>query len=640
LSGFYGIYRYDGAPVDPDWMERMRDAMGFYGPHGGAAMIEKQVAMGHLLLKVNPEDGFEKQPVASGRGLTVSTARLDNRDELLGFFRISSAEAPSISDGQLAALAFEHWGEDVSKHLHGDWALAGWDRRQRSLFLALNATGNATLYYCEGKGYFAFASSLKALLAIPGTGREPDPLRIAQVLVSWQHDAQLTAYKGLRRLIWAHSMTVSADGQLRLWRHWSPLGRDFLSYKRDEEYVEAFLEHYTRAVQSCLRSKKEIAATLSGGRDSGSVVALAAPLLAHQGRSLTAYTSVPCHPPDGAGTRRLGNEWDLAHRTAWMAGDNVRHIPIDAAEYGLVNGIENLLDVHDGPGHAASNHFWIQAIFESAAHSGAGVLLSGQMGNATVSWSGNGSALLALLQGSPQTALRLLCHAEANLWQTIRRQFLKPLFLPGRRLLRRISTPGRSPWRVYSALHPSMAAKLELDGRMRAAGYDPTFTFSPLEDIHLRFFLPGFAVGYGIGSEMAAKYALAYLDPTANLALVEFILRVPDHQFRRRSQGSDLMLRAFRNRLPGPVLEGRRKGLQAADLGYRIRMELPLIRHVLDSLDELPLAGEFLDLPLLRRCLEGIVTSVDPATTADAVSILLRGLGVGLFLRRVAHYRP
>jgi len=121
----------------------------------------------------------------------------------------------------------------------------------------------------EGKGFIAFASSLKALLALPGVVKEPDRLRLAQVLVSWQHDAERTAYNGFRRLVWAQAMTVGWDGQTRNWRYWSPEGRDLLNYRRDEEYVEAFLEHYTRAVQSCLRTKKPVAATLSGGRDFG-----------------------------------------------------------------------------------------------------------------------------------------------------------------------------------------------------------------------------------------------------------------------------------------------------------------------------------------------------------------------------------
>jgi asparagine synthase (glutamine-hydrolysing) len=597
------------------------------------------VGLGHLLLAVNPEDAFESQPVRGTRGPVASAARLDNRAALLEVLRVPSTEAPRMSDGHLISLAFDRWGEEACPHLQGDWALAAWDARERRLLLARDACGNATLYFYEGKGFIAFASSLKALLAIPGVVKEPDRLRLAQVLISWQHDAELTAYKGFRRLVGAHAMAIDAEGRTRIWRHWSPEGRELLSLRNDQEYEEAFLDQYTRAVQSCLRSQKPVAATLSGGRDSGSVVAMAAPLLASQGRSLTAYTSVPCLAADGAGGSRMGNEWELAQATALLAGANVQHIPIDAAEYGVIEGIEHMLDMHDGPSHAAINHYWAQAITEAAARNGAGVVLTGQMGNATVSWSGSGSALFALLEGHSDTARRLLLHAELNPWLTLKRQVLKPLLTPGLRAFRRLKSPGSSPWRAYSALNPQMASELELNDRMRVAGYDSTFTFSPLEDAHLHFFSPAWSIGAGFWSELGARHSISFLDPTFNQAFVEFILKVPDDQFRRRGQSSWLMRRAFRDRLPESVLNGRRKGLQAADVGHRILRELPSFRKCLDSLDRLPQAQEFLDMQLLRRSLEDLVAKVDPDTTARAGQILLRGLGVGLFLRHVVDSR-
>ncbi len=84
------------------------------------------------------------------------------------------------------------------------------------------------------------------------------------------------------------------------------------------------------------------------------------------------------------------------------------------------------------------------------------------------------------------------------------------------------------------------------------------------------------------------------------------------------------------------MLNGRRIGLQAADLGHRILRELPAFRDILSALDQLPEAQAVLDMPLLHRCLDDLVAKVDPGTTARAVSILLRGLGVGMFLLRLA----
>ncbi len=634
MSGIYGVFRYDGAPVPPEWLEQMRSAMAYYGPHGGANRIENSIALGHLRLEISPEDPFEKQPCKGTRGLVVSAARLDNREDLLDAFDIPSGDAPQTPDGQLVSLAFDRWGEDVAIHLQGDWAMAAWNRRDHSLFLARDAFGNSTLYFHQGNGFIAFASSLKALLALPGVTKEPDLLRLAQVLVSWPQDAERTGYKGFQRLVCAQAFTVGFQGEIRCSNYWSPEGREVLTWRRDEDYEEAFLEHYSRAVLSCLRTQRSVAAQLSGGRDSGSVTAMAAPLLARQGRELAAYTSVPLFPPDGAGENRFGNEWDSAHATALMAGPNVRHVAVDASEHGVMRGIEHYLDLHDGPGHAAANQFWIQAILETAAGNGAGLMLCGQMGNATVSWTGNGSALLALRERRPQDAWQLFLHAESNPWLTLKRQILKPILTPPLRLLRRVRWLGRHPWQQYSALNPSLATDLDLQARMHAASHDFTFTSSPLEDLRRRLLRPAWTAGASLWSEIGARHGVAIVDPTANLALLEFLLRVPDIQFRCHGQGSSLFRRAFRDRLPACVLHARRKGLQSADLGHRILRELPSIRHYLDVLDSHPLAGEVLDLPLLRRCLRDLTIRIDPITTRNARLILLRGLGVGMFLRR------
>jgi len=636
MSGIYGIYRFDGAPVATDWLSRMRSAMAFYGPDGGGSGAEESCAIGHLLHKVALEDAHEQQPVRGCRGPIASAARLDNREELLALFRISPSAAASVADGHLVSMAFDRWGEEVSVHLEGDWALAGWDRRERKLLLARDVFGSGNLYFHQGEGFIAFASSLKALLALPGVTKRPDLLRLAEVLVSWQHDAELTAYLGFRRLVWAHSLSVGPDGHTRHWRYWSPDGHEPVKYRRDESYEEDFLEHYTRAVQSCLRTTGSVAITLSSGRDSGSVAAVAAPLLASHGRELTAYTAIPCLPPDGAPKARAGNEWDRAHETAKMAGANVRHVAINAEEYSVLRGIEYLLDIHDGPSHAASNHYWLQAIADTAVGDRTGVLLTGQMGNATVSWTGSGKALLALFHRQPRVAWQLFLRAEPNLWLTLKRQVLKPALTPALRSVRRLRSVGRQPWQGYSALNPQMASALELNTRMREVGHDSTFTPSALEDQRPNFLKPDRGIGAGIWSEIGAAHSISVRDPTSNLAMLEFLLRVPDDQFRRRGQDSYLLRRTFSSRLPEPVLEGRRRGLQAADLGHRVVRELPAMEECLDALDAHPAARELLDITRMRTCLNNLVNKVDPETSRNAGTILLRGLGVGLFLSRFA----
>ena len=639
MSAIYGVFRYDGGPVDPSTLECMKAAMAQYGPDGASCRIEGPVGMGHLLLEVNPEDSFEKQPMRGERGLVVTAARLDNREALLDAFHISTSQAEQLSDGHLVSMAFDRWGEEVCTHIEGDWALATWDTRERRLMLARDFFGGAPLYYHQGDGFVAFASSINALLSLDSAKKEPDMMRLAGLLVAWNPEADTTAYEGYRCVVGAHAVTFDSSGRVRSWNFWSPQGRQPLRYSRHEDYAEEFLQHYNRAVRSCLRTRKPIAAELSGGRDSGSVVALAAPILAQQGRDLTAFTSIPLLPADGAGSAQMGNEWDLAHATAEMAGPNVRHCAIDAKDYRILPAMEAFLDIHNCPAHGASNHFWGLAIFQSAARIGARVLLSGQVGNATVSWAGHGSASLALLEKQPSTAWRLLLHAEPNPWLTLKRQILKPLLLPAINAVRRRAVHPSKYWRSYSAINPAMAEQLQVGARMRADGHDPSSNPDPLEDVRFYLLRPNVGVWASAWPEMCLWHSVARLDPTANLRLVEFLLRVPDDEYYSNGRHSRLFERAFVNRMPGAVVNPQRIGLQSADLGHRILREKAEFEECLRSFDAVPAAKSMLDLPLLHRCLDDLSVRVNKETTANALCILIRGVGVGLFLRRIADNR-
>jgi len=184
-----------------------------------------------------------------------------------------------------------------------------------------------------------------------------------------------------------------------------------------------------------------------------------------------------------------------------------------------------------------------------------------------------------------------------------------------------------------------MAKRLQMDRRMRKAGYSPTFISSGLDDLRDLLAKPECGTSCSVLSDVNAWHSVTRLDPAANHALLEFLLRVPDEQYYRKGQRSLLFKRAFESRMPREVVFAQEKGLQSADLGHRIVRELPIFEDCLQSLESVPEAGEMLDLPLLRQCLTEVVAKVDPATTERAAAILVRGIGVGLFLRRLARCR-
>ena len=630
MSGIYGIFHFDGAPANPSFLANMRKAIAYYGPDGSGETCIGPAGLGYLLLQTTPQDRFERQPLTTDGLTLVAAGRLDNREDLYGDCCISLSEQATTPDSLLILRAYQRWGEDCPAHLLGDWQFAIWDSRRRTLFIARDHCGNTGLFYYRNTRYLVFASNLKTLLALPQVPRRPHLLRVAQILTAWPGDGIQTAYEGLLRLPSAHTLRVTETiAETR--RYWYPERLPPLKPASDDDCVEEFLRIYRQAVRCRLRTHHPIGITLSGGLDSGSVAALAAPMMAQYGKRLTAFTSVPLFDGQtGAGNKRTGDEWSHAHATARQAG-NIEHLLLTARDISLVEGIQRFLELYQEPGNAASNFYWIIAILAEAERRGMGVLLTGQNGNATVSWGGTGSGFDLLLRGDWRAACDLLL-AEAGFWQSFKRQFLKPLLRPAIRLFRYYKNGMQPPWHDYAAIHPHFTQRLQLADRMREAGHDATFTKPSA--VQLSKFRSCTTGGGDIWYALGVGYNLDVRDPTQDARLVEFCLRLPSNQFRRRGENRWLIRRAMAGRMPHEVLYNRLKGLQAADLGYRVVEQHEEIGAVLDRLEQSSQVRECLDLPRMRSVLAELKRKIDVVTTMQCVTILLRGLSVGLFLER------
>ncbi|MDB5706336.1 MAG: hypothetical protein JWN66_3452, partial [Sphingomonas bacterium] len=135
MSAIFGILRFDGEPVPPRDIERMGNTLAHRGPDGRKTAIDGSMAMGHCLLRVNQEDWFEAQPIRDGGLTLVADARIDNREALATEIGIADADLRDMPDSAVLLAAYRYWGEDFAEHLVGDFTLAIWDARAKTLLL-------------------------------------------------------------------------------------------------------------------------------------------------------------------------------------------------------------------------------------------------------------------------------------------------------------------------------------------------------------------------------------------------------------------------------------------------------------------------------------------------------------------------
>jgi asparagine synthase (glutamine-hydrolysing) len=291
MSGLAVIFQRDGTAVDAAAVRQMLDAVPHRALDGAWVRVwpAAGLGLGYAKLTITPEEVDEQQPLLSLRTgcVLVADTRLDNRRELLA--RLPGAVAPRATDAELILRAYETWGLEAPKYLMGDFAFALWDPRHQTLLLARDATGQRSLFYRDDGRTFAAASELHQLLQDPSVRVQPNENRVRDFLVPLnvhrnskeQHE---TFYEGVYTVLAGHTTIVSRAGTATS-RFWDIDEHAELRYRHDDDYAEHFRTLFYDAVESRLRSTRPVAATLSGGLDSASIVC-AAQELYRAGRSL------------------------------------------------------------------------------------------------------------------------------------------------------------------------------------------------------------------------------------------------------------------------------------------------------------------------------------------------------------------
>ena len=200
--------------------------------------------------------------------------RLDNRDELVRQLGESAAEA--LSDGALVVAAYQRWGDAGFGRVVGDWSAVVSDSRRRAIVLATDFSGVRPLYYHHRGQEVLWSRSLEGLLGHVDANAL-DEQYVAGYLTIGGYPGR-TPYADVHAVVPGYAVRVTADGAA-LSAFWRPPTSEGIRCRDEREYDEQFRALFRDAVASRLQTSAPVAAELSGGLDSSSVVCLAADLI-------------------------------------------------------------------------------------------------------------------------------------------------------------------------------------------------------------------------------------------------------------------------------------------------------------------------------------------------------------------------
>jgi asparagine synthase (glutamine-hydrolysing) len=635
MSALAALWYFDGQPNAHVACNDMLTAQKQYGLDATDSWSGGSVSLGRRLMHLLPEDRFDRQPLLGSGDSTILVAdlRLDNRDELARELSIPETAARLYSDADLLLAALEKWDKSCLDHLVGDYAFIRWDSARQEMLLVRDPFGQRPLYFYRGNRFFAAASMPKGLHALSDVPYAPDQERISKWLALDTDVGSKSFFLDVERVEPGHMVCVTFNGA-RARRFWMPR-RNTISLRSPQEYAEAMRHHLDQAVRCRLRGALDVATHLSSGFDSSAVSATAARLLAPSGGKVVAYTAVPREGYDGPSPyNRIIDESPLAAATAILY-KNMEHVLIRSRGKSPLDDLDRCFPLFDQPMLTLCNLVWLNSINDAARKRNLRVLLTGEMGNITLSYDGLFLLPELFRQGRWFHWLResrAIVARRGFRWRGIAARTFGPWVPDSIRIwLERVINGQYQQVPECSLIHPERLADIRGAGRKAVSAAEKDGFLRRLEILC--------SDDYGNWNKgILAGWQIDRRDPTVDLRLVEFCLAVPTEHYLRDGVPRALARNALSDRLPKVVLEESRRGVQSADWHERLTAIRDQVALEIDQIAACPAAARMLDLEKLRSLVEN--WPAEGWERDDISSIyrgsLLRAISIGHFMRSVA----
>ena len=280
--------------------QAMADRIVHRGPddHGVWTDAEAGIALAHRRLAIVDLSAAGHQPMLSdnGRYVLVYNGEVYNHVDLRKKLEASNS-APSWrghSDTETLLACIEAWGVDETlRRSVGMFALALWDRQERSLFLARDRAGEKPLYYGWQGDAFLFGSELKALRAHPAFNAAVDRGALALLLRHNYVPGPHSIHAGIHKLppgTWLKLTAGQREVQPVAW--WSladvaERGTSNTFAGSDRDAMGALEQRLGDAVRGQMMADVPLGALLSGGIDSSLIASL---MQANSSRPVRTFT--------------------------------------------------------------------------------------------------------------------------------------------------------------------------------------------------------------------------------------------------------------------------------------------------------------------------------------------------------------
>lgn len=258
MPGIFGFVSERPLPDAPALARAMGALLSSHGGQRASAACGARWALGATFF---PSLQGDPEPVASADGRSWSVAA----GELYPSGDAAAAPPFPARSAILEALAAGDAGRLASAN--GQFAGARIDPERAEATLVCDRYGLHPVYWTQRDGVFAFASEVKALLALPGVGSELDAEGLAAFLLLGEHFSDTTLLAGVK-VAPAAALVRSSGGPPRVEAWWRLRYTSALTPAQEDEAAREAGRRFRRAVERQTAGDARIGVPLSGGLDS------------------------------------------------------------------------------------------------------------------------------------------------------------------------------------------------------------------------------------------------------------------------------------------------------------------------------------------------------------------------------------
>jgi asparagine synthase (glutamine-hydrolysing) len=323
MCGICGQFNFrDGAPVRRSDIETMTRSIAHRGPDDEVYFLAGPLGLGFRRLSIIDLSGGH-QPMSDQEESVwlVFNGEIYNFPEIKRELQSHGHVFRTNSDTEVIVHGYKQWGDEVLNRLNGMFGLALWDVRKKRLLVARDPFGIKLIYYRIDGDTLYFGSEMRPVRALQQGKVEIDTTSLDLFLRYRFTPSPYTIVKGVKKLAPGTKLTVE-DGvcEVSRWYRFKP--EPFAPAKSPDEAREELLALYKAAIKRQLISDVPVGLLLSGGIDSGLLLAL----MNLNGKSWPTYTV-------GYGRSFADDELADGEETARVLGSKHTSVTIDKATF-------------------------------------------------------------------------------------------------------------------------------------------------------------------------------------------------------------------------------------------------------------------------------------------------------------------